>query len=290
MHSSLYPGCRPPAAGAARAGADRRRPARPVRRELQPSRRRWRHAPTGGWSASTPPWPSWPTAGSGSRTLQAAETDSSTLEVTADHTLVYALRPAGAAADAPASLFTVRRELQFRFDRQELAYHQLLEPTASYVQAGPLSCAEDFTNDLRPLLAGQTAKMVAPAGTDPYAHRRRHGPVRGPGDERAAQGVRPRARGRERGAEFHFSSCGGVSFGPCAPSSPFARPPPSALSEPLRGPVVRRGRAGAAETAPHPAAQVTRPARDVADQLHQRVLGALHAVGVVAGGFPEGVA
>jgi len=101
-------------------------------------------------------------------TLQAAETDSSTLEVTADHTLVYALRPAGAAADAPSSLFTVRRELQFRFDREDLRTHQL-QLIVSYVQAGPLSCAEDSTNHLRPLLAGQTAKTGGPAGTDPYA-------------------------------------------------------------------------------------------------------------------------
>lgn len=101
-------------------------------------------------------------------TLQAAEADSSTLEVTADHTFVYALRPAGAEADAPASLFTVRRELQFRFDRDDLRLRQT-ELIVSYVQAGPLSCAEDSTNHLRPLLAGQTAKAGGPAGTDPYA-------------------------------------------------------------------------------------------------------------------------
>jgi hypothetical protein len=39
----------------------------------------------------------------------------------------------------------------------------------SYVQAGPLSCAEDSVTHLRPLLAGQTAKAGGPAGTDPYA-------------------------------------------------------------------------------------------------------------------------
>jgi hypothetical protein len=101
-------------------------------------------------------------------TLQAAEVDSSTLEVTADHTLVYALRPAGAAAKAEVSLFTVRRELHFRFDRDDLRLHQG-QLVVSYVQAGPLSCAEDSTNHLRPLLAGQTAKEGGPAGTDPYA-------------------------------------------------------------------------------------------------------------------------
>ncbi|MET7652790.1 MULTISPECIES: hypothetical protein [unclassified Streptomyces] len=101
-------------------------------------------------------------------TLQAAETDSSTLEVTADHTFVYALRPTGAGADTQASLFTVRRELHFRFDRTDLRTHQV-RLIVSYVQAGPLSCAEDSTNHLRPLLAGRTAKAGGPAGTDPYA-------------------------------------------------------------------------------------------------------------------------
>lgn len=101
-------------------------------------------------------------------TLQVAETDSATLEVTADHTFVYALKPTGSAARAEASLFTVRRELHFRFDRDDLRLHQA-QLTVSYVQAGPLSCAEDSTNHFRPLLAGQTAKAGGPAGTDPYA-------------------------------------------------------------------------------------------------------------------------
>ncbi|MET9835212.1 hypothetical protein ABZ078_39405 [Streptomyces sp. NPDC006385] len=101
-------------------------------------------------------------------TLSAAETDSATLEVTADHTLVYALRPADAEKAGEASLFTVRRELHFRFDRDDLRLHQA-QLVVSYVQAGPLSCADDPTNRLRPLLAGQTAKAGGPAGTDPYA-------------------------------------------------------------------------------------------------------------------------
>ncbi|MFL5998467.1 MAG: hypothetical protein ACJ736_29950 [Streptomyces sp.] len=98
--------------------------------------------------------------------LQAAETDSSTLEVTSDHTFVYALR--SAAAGAEVSLFTVRRELHFRFDRDDLRMHTA-QLVVSYVQAGPLSCAEDSTNRLHPLLAGETAKAGGPAGTDPYA-------------------------------------------------------------------------------------------------------------------------
>jgi hypothetical protein len=99
--------------------------------------------------------------------LQAAETDSSTLEVTADHTFVYALRST-VGADAEVSLFTVRRELHFRFDRDDLRMHTA-QLVVSYVQAGPLSCAEDSTNRLHPLLAGQSAKAGGPAGTDPFA-------------------------------------------------------------------------------------------------------------------------
>ncbi|MFD8392813.1 hypothetical protein ACFV2N_27340 [Streptomyces sp. NPDC059680] len=99
--------------------------------------------------------------------LQAIEADSGMLEVTADHTFVYALRPTGAAANAPVSLFTVRRELTFRFTRDDLRTHQV-QLVTSYVQAGPLACAEDSTAYFRPLLAGQTARTGGPAGTDPY--------------------------------------------------------------------------------------------------------------------------
>ncbi|MEU5311777.1 hypothetical protein [Streptomyces sp. NPDC021562] len=100
--------------------------------------------------------------------LSATEADSATLEVTADHTLVYALRPTGAPAGSPVSLFTVRRELTFRFDRDDLRLHQT-QLVVSYVQAGPLSCAEDATDHLRPLLAGETARAGGPAGTNPFA-------------------------------------------------------------------------------------------------------------------------
>ncbi len=100
--------------------------------------------------------------------LQATETDPATLEVTADHTFVYALRPTGAPAGAQVSLFTVRRQLTFRFDRDDLRLHQA-QLVVSYVQAGPLSCAEDSADHLHPLLAGQTARAGGPAGTNPFA-------------------------------------------------------------------------------------------------------------------------
>jgi hypothetical protein len=100
--------------------------------------------------------------------LQAVETDADTLEVTADHTLVYALRPTGTPAGARVSLFTVRRELTFSFSRDDLRTRQV-QLLTSYVQAGPLACAEDSSAYLRPLLAGQTARSGGPAGTDPFA-------------------------------------------------------------------------------------------------------------------------
>ncbi|MGW1914803.1 SCO2583 family membrane protein [Streptomyces sp. NPDC002076] len=128
-----------------------------------------RHAPTG-WLVRLDPSrvqlaADGPTRVQGN--LQAVESDASTLEVTADHTFVYALRPTGAAAGAPASLFTLRREVTFRFTRDDLRTHQV-QLVTSYVQAGPLACTEDSTAYLRPLLAGQTAHTGGPAGTDPY--------------------------------------------------------------------------------------------------------------------------
>lgn len=104
--------------------------------------------------------------------LRVEETASGRLEVTSDHVLVYALRPAGAAAgDARAdgaSLFTVRRELRFRLDRDDLRMHRA-ELLGSYVQAGPQACSADAVSHLRPVLAGRRATAEGPAGTDPYA-------------------------------------------------------------------------------------------------------------------------
>ncbi|MEU3827126.1 hypothetical protein GT045_05290 [Streptomyces sp. SID486] len=127
-----------------------------------------RHAPTG-WVVRIDPARAR-LADDGIRvsgSLRAVETDPATLEVTADHVFVYALRPAGAAAGAPASLFTVRRELAFRFDGDDLRTRQLRLVTSS-VQAGPLACAEDSSAYFRPLLAGRTAMPGGPAGSDPY--------------------------------------------------------------------------------------------------------------------------
>lgn len=103
-------------------------------------------------------------------TLAYSEAGSDTLEVVSDHTFTYALRPAasGPRQAGGVSLFTVRRELHFRFDREDLRLHRL-ELRTSYVQAGPQACSTDRTGTLHPLLAGERAASRGPAGTDPYA-------------------------------------------------------------------------------------------------------------------------
>ncbi|MCM2576034.1 SCO2583 family membrane protein [Streptomyces meridianus] len=91
------------------------------------------------------------------------------LEVTSDHTFVYALRPVdrARAGTDEASLFTVRRELRFRFDREDLRLHHA-ELLQSRLQAGPVSCGSDQAGHLKPLFAGQKDSGKGPAGTDPY--------------------------------------------------------------------------------------------------------------------------
>ncbi|MFF9348311.1 hypothetical protein [Streptomyces sp. NPDC014734] len=102
-------------------------------------------------------------------TLSYSEAGADTLEVVSDHTFTYVLRPAGSASHRAGgdSLFTVRRELHFRLDREDLRLHRL-ELRSSYVQAGPQACPTDTTGTLRPLLAGERATPRGPAGTDPY--------------------------------------------------------------------------------------------------------------------------
>ncbi|MFE9632977.1 hypothetical protein [Streptomyces sp. NPDC006463] len=92
------------------------------------------------------------------------------LEVITDHTFVYAVRPttgAPAAADG-ASLFTIRRELRLRFDREDLGARRA-ELVSAYVMAGPQACSSDPAAGFRPLLAGAGPTTVGPAASDPYA-------------------------------------------------------------------------------------------------------------------------
>lgn len=92
------------------------------------------------------------------------------LEVAGDHVFVYALRAPRAGTDH-SSLFMVRREIRFRFDRQDLRDRRL-EVVQTYLQAGPEACTTDAAGWLRPLLAGQSDKANGPAATDPYTQGR----------------------------------------------------------------------------------------------------------------------
>ncbi|WP_299527380.1 hypothetical protein [uncultured Streptomyces sp.] len=102
--------------------------------------------------------------------LDYTETETGALEVLSDHTFTYVLRPAvnGPQQADGASLFTVRRQMRFMFDREDLRLHRLEVRTAS-VQAGPLSCADETADALHPLLAGERPDGRGPDGTDPYA-------------------------------------------------------------------------------------------------------------------------
>ncbi|MET7637894.1 hypothetical protein [Streptomyces sp. NPDC005438] len=181
------------------------RAAAPVRRLLDPDQRRQfdtslrrpsgdgRHAATG-WLVRFDPSttrladPAVRVRG----TLFVREGNQGTLEVTADHVLVYAVQPAtgqegkGTARvvdrdgdDKPdASLFTVRREIRMQFTRDDLRDRHLnVRQTA--VRAGPMACSTDPSGVMRPLLAGQRAKDDRSAGTDPFDRDPHHGSLCG---------------------------------------------------------------------------------------------------------------
>lgn len=95
------------------------------------------------------------------------------LEIGSDHTFVYALRGIG-SADTGVSLFTVRRQLRFRFDHADLRQHRI-ELVEAQVQAGPLACTSTVDGYFRPILAGGSAGPVT--GADPYDRERSAGSV-----------------------------------------------------------------------------------------------------------------
>ncbi|MCP9959061.1 SCO2583 family membrane protein [Streptomyces sudanensis] len=101
-------------------------------------------------------------------TLRATEVSGDVLEVVSDHTFAYALRPPEPGPASAASLFTVRRELRFRFDRGDLRMHRT-ELVTSHLQAGPMDCSADLSGALQPLLAGRSPATTTPPATDPYA-------------------------------------------------------------------------------------------------------------------------
>ncbi|MFJ4921894.1 hypothetical protein [Streptomyces sp. NPDC088725] len=103
-------------------------------------------------------------------TLTVLDRGPGALEVVADHTFVYALRPAKSdkLPVRDASLYVVRREVRFRFDADALQQHRT-EVLGSEVKAGPQACTATVPDTLRPLLAGQRAASTGPADTNPYA-------------------------------------------------------------------------------------------------------------------------
>ncbi|MFJ4186086.1 hypothetical protein [Kitasatospora sp. NPDC089509] len=104
--------------------------------------------------------------------MRVDEADNGTLQITTDHTFVYALKPAGAAAGAPVTLQTVRRELTFQFDRVDLATAQLRLVDA-VLQAGPDPCTASLAGFLQPVLATAQGTAVAPPSpVDPGDHAR----------------------------------------------------------------------------------------------------------------------
>lgn len=106
-------------------------------------------------------------------TLTASELSPDALDVTADYTFVYAVRPAPGAQDAAraqdvgkatpgaASLVTVRREVHFRLSRENLTDHRL-EVLQSSLQAGPLACSSKPGRRAAPAVRG-TARRQGPA-------------------------------------------------------------------------------------------------------------------------------
>ncbi|WP_328913521.1 MULTISPECIES: SCO2583 family membrane protein [unclassified Streptomyces] len=115
-------------------------------------------------------------------TLDVTETGDNALEISSDHTFVYALRGTGANATA-VSLFTVRRQLRFRFDHEDLREHHI-EIVQADVAAGPLSCTASVDAYFEPILAGRAATGTV-TGADPYDHDHPVGAVCAPLGSRA---------------------------------------------------------------------------------------------------------
>ncbi|WUH93541.1 hypothetical protein OG900_27820 [Streptomyces sp. NBC_00433] len=107
----------------------------------------------------------------------ASETGDEHLEITADHTYVYAIRGSSDPTRA-VSLFTVRRQLRFHFDHEELRRHHI-ELVQADVAAGPLACSAKVQSYFQPILAGHSAPGAV-ASADPYNRTRPPGAVCAP--------------------------------------------------------------------------------------------------------------
>ncbi|MFG1806102.1 hypothetical protein [Streptomyces sp. NPDC049040] len=106
-----------------------------------------------------------------------SETGDDRLEITADHTYVYAIR-SSSDANGPVSLFTVRRQLRFHFDHEELRQHHI-EVVQADIAAGPLACSAEVESYFQPILAGHSAPGPV-TSADPYDHARPPGAVCAP--------------------------------------------------------------------------------------------------------------
>ncbi|MCX5212957.1 hypothetical protein OG689_27415 [Kitasatospora sp. NBC_00240] len=97
-------------------------------------------------------------------TVRIDEADDGALQITTDHTFVYAVRAADGPATGPVTLLSVRRELRMEFDRGDIAVAQLRLVDA-VAQIGPAACGTPQTTFLQPILAtpGGTAPPAPPA-------------------------------------------------------------------------------------------------------------------------------
>ncbi|MFB4196908.1 SCO2583 family membrane protein [Streptomyces carpaticus] len=111
-------------------------------------------------------------------TFSFAESAEDVLQVTARHVTVYAVRPAGADPQEPATLLTVRREVEMLFGEEGIAERTVILRQADLL-AGPMDCGADPDGPLRPLFAGERAGDSRPAGTDPYTADADHIPLCG---------------------------------------------------------------------------------------------------------------
>jgi hypothetical protein len=167
-------------------------------------------------------------------TLEASETGDDELEIAADHTFVYALHGPGAGQDA-VSLFTVRRQMRFRFSHADLREHQIQVVQAD-VAAGPLACGATVQRSFRPILAGQTAPSAV-TGADPYDHDRPVGAVCAPLTRAATgqQGNGPSApgTGSRPASSAPAADLTTVRNPPASRSIPRTPPPPRSSSPSL---------------------------------------------------------
>nr|WP_166682522.1 hypothetical protein [Streptomyces sp. 846.5] len=92
------------------------------------------------------------------------------LQLTGDHTFVYALTPVSAdGTQQPTVLFTVRRQVVYRFTAADLAANRV-ELTTSATEAGPMACdAASAARYFTPVLPTTTATAAASTKAGPVA-------------------------------------------------------------------------------------------------------------------------